>query len=145
MIRTRSMAVLLLLTLAALPAAAGTASGEYVFKMDVPQELGVVVEEGLTIQTVLFYTAGRGPASFFRVGNVMKAEIAISNVSEEGKMVGLAVALFDEKGKLLGVASGGNKFLPQRDERQRTYTLVFNHVNSLADTAASFKVTVETR
>ncbi|MBD3866567.1 MAG: hypothetical protein IFK94_00435 [Acidobacteria bacterium] len=143
--RMKSMAVMVLLVFAVLPAAAGTASGEYLFKIDVPLELGVVVEEGLTIETVRFYTSGRGPASFFRVGDVMKAEISISNVSENGKMVGLAVALFDEKGKLLGVASGGNKFLPQRDERQRTYTLVFNHVNALADTAASFKVTVETR
>lgn len=145
MMRTKSITVLVLAALAVLPVAAGTASGEYLFKMDIPQEMNVEVEEGLTIETVRFYTAGRGAASFFRAGNLMKAEIAISNVSEKGKMVGLAVALFDEKGKLLGVASGGNKFLPQRDERQRTYTLVFNHVNALADTAASFKITVETR
>jgi hypothetical protein len=145
MTRTKLTATLLLVGLAMVPAAAGTASGEYLFKIDVPLELNVAVEQGLTIETVRFYTAGWGPASFFRAGDVMKAEIAISNVSEEGKMIGLAVALFDEKGKLLGVASGGNKFLPQRDERQRTYTLVFNHVNALASSAASFKVTVETR
>ena len=139
------MTATILLVLAVLAAAAGTASGEYLFKLDVPLELGVAVEEGLTIETIRFYTAGRGPASFFRAGDVMKAEITISNVSQEGKMIALALALFDEKGKLLGVASGGNKFLPQRDERQRTYGLVFNHVNALADTAASFKLTVETR
>ena len=142
--RTLGMA-LIILAAAALPAAGGTASGEYLFKMDVPLELKVEVEEGLIIDTIQFFTAGRGPASFFRAGDVMRAEIAVSNISEKGKMVGLAVALFDEKGKLLAVASGGNKFLPQRDERQRTYTLVFNHVNKLADTAASFKLTVETR
>ncbi len=139
------VSAVVLLVLAAAPAIAGTASGEYLFKLDVPLELKVEVEKGLSIDTIQFYTAGRGPASFFRAGDVMKAEITVSNVSEEGKMIGLAVALFDEKGKLVGVASGGNKFLAQRDERQRTYTLVFNHVNRLADNASSFKVTVETR
>jgi hypothetical protein len=139
------VSALILLVLAAMPAAAGTASGEYLFKLDVPLELKVEVEDGLSIETIQFYTAGRGPASFFRAGDVMKAEITIKNLSEKGKMIGLAVALFDEKRKLVGVASGGNKFLAQRDERQRTYTLVFNHVNRLAASAASFKVTVETR
>jgi hypothetical protein len=139
------VSTLVFLTLAGTPAVAGTASGEYLFKLDVPLELKVEVEPGLSIGTIHFYKAGRGPASFFRAGDAMKAEISISNLTEEGKMVGLAVALFDEKGKLLGVASGGNKFLPQRDERQRTYTLVFNHVNKLAGKAASFKLTVETR
>ncbi len=145
MSRMKSISAMVLVILAVLPVAAATASGEYLFKMDVPLELKVVVEEGLTIETVRFYTNGTGPASFFRSGDVMKAEVAISNVSEQGKMIGLALALFDERGKLLGVASGGNKFLPQRNERQRTYSLVFNHVNALADTAASFKVTVETK
>ena len=91
--RMKAMLVLAMLAVTVLPVAAGTASGEYLFKVDVPLELGVVVEEGLTIETIRFYTAGRGPASFFRTGDVMKAEISISNVSEEGKMVGLALAL----------------------------------------------------
>ena len=124
---------------------AGSASGAYIFKHDVALEIGATIEEGLALDSVLFESSKNGPVSFFRSGEILKARVKISNMTEKGRMVGVAIALFDEKGNLVGVASGGNKLLPLRDSRQRTYTLLFDHVNSLVETAATFKITVETK
>ena len=129
----------------AISAQAGSSTGAYHFKHDVALEIGATIEEGLTLDSVLFVSSKNGPISFFRSGEILKAQIKISNLTEKGRMVGVAIALFDEKGNLVGVASGGNKLLPLRDSRQRTYTLLFDHVNGLVDTAATFKITVETR
>ncbi len=124
---------------------AGSATGAYMFKHDVALAINATIEEGLTLDSVLFKSSRNGPISFFRSGEILKAQVKISNLTEKGRMVGVAIALFDEKGNLVGVASGGNKLLPLRDARQRTYTLLFDHVNGMVDTAATFKITVETR
>ncbi|GEM_PF-3125697 len=137
--------VLGLFLVSAAPVQAGSAFGAYMFKQGVALEIGATIEEGLTLDKVLFKDSGTGPASFFRSGKVMKVDVTISNLTQKGRMVGIAIALFDEKGNLVGVASGGNKLLPLRDARQRTYTLLIDHVTRLADTAATFKITVETR
>jgi hypothetical protein len=127
------------------PVLAGSSTGAYMFKHDVALAIEATIESGLTLDSVLFKSSKNGPVSFFRSGEILKAEVKISNLTEKGRMVGVVIALFDEKGNLVGVASGGNKLLPLKDSRQRTYTLLFDHVNGLVDTATTFKITVETR
>ena len=67
------------------------------------------------------------------------------NTAEQPRMVGVAIAVFDEAGRLVGVASGGSKLLPLKPERQKTYTLLFSHVNGGMHAAKTFRITLESR
>jgi hypothetical protein len=139
-------AILVVLTMLALPprSAAGLLSKSYVYKPGVTLELGVASEEGLRVDSVHF-RAPSGGSALMRTGDRMSVEIAVSNTSAEPLKVGLAVALFDQENRLLGVASGGTKLVPIKTGRQKRYTLVFDHVNSEAPRAATFQLSMESK
>ena len=71
--------------------------------------------------------------------------MAISNTSGESRKVGLALALFDEEGRLLGVASGGSKLASIKPGRQKSFILLFDGVNSEAHRAATFQISMESK
>jgi hypothetical protein len=55
------------------------------------------------------------------------------------------VAVYDEEGRLLGVASGGSAMRGIRAYRQVGYSLKFDYVNGEMTKAATFQVSVETK
>ena len=55
------------------------------------------------------------------------------------------VALFDEQGRLLGVASGGSRVNALKPSRQRTFKLVFDDVNREAYKAKTFQISIESK
>ena len=91
-------------------------SKQYVYKDDITLELGVATSEGLRIDSVRFLTPSAGGGKM-RMGDSMRAEVAVSNTSEEPLKVGLAIALFDDSERLLGVASGGTRLVPIKSGR----------------------------
>ena len=73
---------------------------------------------------------------------ILKADITVTNLGVEARKFGIAVALFDDEGRLLGVASHGTTF-PLKPERQAIYTLDFTNVNSELFKATKFKISIE--
>jgi hypothetical protein len=137
---------LIVLTIAILApgAAAELLSKSYVYKHDVTLELGVATSDGLRIDSVRFRsTAGSGGE--MRPGDRMGAEVAVSNSSGQALKVGLAIALYDDGERLLGVASGGTKLMPIKPGRQKRYILVFDHVNGEAPKASTFQISIESK
>ena len=135
--------ILALLALAALPTPAALVSKSYKFKEGVTLDLGVTAEGGLRVDTVEFhFPSGRKILGF---GGKIRADVAISNNSDSAKKVGIAIALFDAYGRLVGVASGGSKLLAIKPERQSLYSLAFDDVNNEASAAASFQITIEAK
>lgn len=59
--------------------------------------------------------------------------------------MGVAIALYDGEGRLVGVASGGTGLMPLKPDRQRSFTLIFDDVNALAAQAQTFQITVESK
>jgi hypothetical protein len=119
-------------------------SKSYIFKNDVTLELGVATGDGLRIDSVRFF-APTGGGGMLRAGDSMRAEVKISNSSEQQLKVGVAIALFDDAERLLGVASGGTRLVPIKSGRQKSYTLVFDHVNAEAPRAATFQISLESK
>ena len=61
------------------------------------------------------------------------------------RRVGLAVALYDPNGRLVGVANGGTKMMALKPGQRKYYTLEFEGVNAEAHKAAKFQIALETR
>ena len=139
------IAALVVVALAAVPVRAELFTKKYVFKPDVILEMHVALGKTVRLDTVRFLLPNKPKSGMIRVGGLSKAEIAISNTGNESIKIGLAMALFDDNDRLLGVASGGSRFLSIKSNRQSTYTLVFDDVNSEIDEATSFQISVETR
>jgi hypothetical protein len=120
---------------------AAVSSKTYEFKADVKLETGVDVGQGLKLDSILFKSASSIGMKFFSSG-ILKVEVAVTNFGPEARRFGVAVALFDDDGRLLGVASHGTSF-PLKTGRQAVYTLDFQNVNSEVFKATKFKISVE--
>ena len=123
----------------------GMVSKTYEFKEGVTLEVGVQTDTGLRLDTIRLTLPSTTGGRFLRTGGLVRAEISVSNTTAASQKVGIAVALFDADGRLVGVASGGTKVLPIKAERQRTYDLVFDDVNEDAYKATSFQISVESK
>lgn len=135
----------LTLSLLATPAAqADTFSKKYRFVLDKTLEMGETLGDGMRLDSVQFVMPATD-GKILRIGGVPEAVVAISNMSQESVKVGIAVAVFDEEGRLLGVASGGSAMRGIRALRQVGYSLKFDWVNGEMTKAATFQVSVETK
>ena len=135
----------LTLSLLAIPAAqADTFSKKYRFVLDKTLEMGETLGDGMRLDSVQFVMPSTD-GKILRIGGVPEAVVAISNMSQESVKVGIAVAVFDEEGRLLGVASGGSAMRGIRALRQVGYSLKFDWVNGEMTKAATFQVSVETK
>ncbi|HET9299176.1 MAG TPA: hypothetical protein VFO11_04475 [Candidatus Polarisedimenticolaceae bacterium] len=135
----------LTLSLLAIPAAqADTFSKKYRFVLDKTLEMGETLGDGMRLDSVQFVMPATD-GKILRIGGVPEAVVAISNMSQESVKVGIAVAVFDEEGRLLGVASGGSAMRGIRALRQVGYSLKFDWVNGEMTKAATFQVSVETK
>jgi len=132
--------------LACLPfAGADSFSKTYQFKEGTTLELGTRTDDGLRLDNVRFRLPAAVEGRSSRTSGLAGALVAVSNVGEESLKVGIAIALLDSEGRLVGVASGGTALLPLKSGRQKTYTLIFENVNERIHQAATFQITLESR
>ncbi|MDB4324843.1 hypothetical protein N9971_00710 [bacterium] len=124
---------------------AGLLSKTYRFKTDVALQVGETTSEGVRIDTVRFTLPATVGGSHMRTGGLARAQVALSNTVDTGVKVGIAIALFDEAGRLVAVASGGSKLASLKADRQKTFELVFDDVNREAFRAVTFQISVEAR
>jgi hypothetical protein len=143
----RLPAVLSLCLLLAIPSAdADTFSKKYRFVSDKTLEIGEPVGAGMRLDSVQFvFPPPSGGGRILRIGGLPQAVVALSNMSQESVKIGVALAVFDEEGRLLGVASGGSAMRGIRAYRQVGYSLKFDYVNGEMAKAATFQVSVETK
>ena len=133
------------IALLASPALAERFAKTYQFKTGVTLEIAEALDSGLRVDSVRFRVPEARDGADPRLAGLSKATVAVSNVGDKARRVGIAVALLDAQGGLLGVASAGTKLLPIRPNRQVEFTLVFDHVNERAGEAVSFKLALESR
>lgn len=133
----------ILLLAAASAARAALFSKIYVFKPETTLDIGVEVESGLRLDTVRFSLPSTLGGRVVRTGGLAQADVAVSNIGSESRRVGIALAVFDDDNRLLGVASGGVKLFPLKPGRQTTYGLVFENVNAEIYKATKFQISVE--
>lgn len=139
-------AFVLVATLALSPAAeADLLSKSYVFKDGVKLELGAATGDGLRVDSVEFKLAALVGDRTSRVSGLTAVQVKISNIAEKSRKAGVAVALFDDEGRLLGVASGGTSLVPLKSGRQKSYSLVFDDVNSEVHRATKFQISIESK
>jgi hypothetical protein len=137
---------MVLMTIAALAPMTGAEllTKSYVYKDDIKLELGVASGDGLRIDSVRFRTSS-GSGGMLRTGDRMAAEVSVSNTSSQPLKVGLAIALYDDGERLLGVASAGTRLVPIKSGRQKRYILLFSHVNAEAPKATTFQISMESK
>lgn len=137
----RTIVGLVLAAAVSMPALAETSYKTFKFKPNTVLEVGTDVVGGLRLDSIEFQVPADGdtsPGSFTQP----KVKIAVSNLGKESVKVGLILALLDEEGRLVGVASGGTRLFPLRPERQMTYSLSFNDVHADAAKATLFKISI---
>ncbi len=72
-----------------------------------------------------------------------RARVEVINTSDKPKNAGFAVAVFDERDNLLGVASGGNVFGVVKSGRTTTFDMNFTQVKERLQRGTYFVVSVE--
>ena len=120
-------------------------SKTFAFKPDVTLELGVAAEKGLRVESVHFKMPAPKERKVLRIGNQPTVDVIISNNGDEAQKVGIAIAMFDQAGRLVGVASGGSKLVSIKPNKRSAYSLDFEDVNDMLARAASFQISVEAR
>lgn len=123
----------------------GTAllSKRYDFHADVTLDIGAALDDGLRLDSVRFDLPVAADDRITRTAGLVTAHVSISNTAERRRKVGLAIALFDAEGRLLGVASGGNLLASIHGQRQKSFTLIFEGVYAEAHKASAFQISVE--
>jgi hypothetical protein len=78
-------------------------------------------------------------------GGGVRLQVALTNTGEVPRRAGVAVALFDDQGRLVGVASGGSRMVALRPGQTKFYTLDVDHVVAEAARATKLRVSMESR
>lgn len=129
-----------------LPASAESVSKTYEFEANTTLEIDLMLEGGLRIDWIRFEVPEADAGRFLRGGRQpVRARLAVSNLGDGATSVGVAIALLDGEGALVGAANGGTRLFPLRKERQIVYEIVFGGVTERSDRATMFKMTIEPR
>jgi hypothetical protein len=120
-------------------------SKSYVFKAGVTLELGAATADGLRVDSVEFKLPAPVGDRNSRVAGLAAVQVRVSNIAEKSRKAGVVVALFDDEGRLLGVASGGTSLVGIKSGRQKSYTLIFDNVNSEVHRATKFQISIESK
>ena len=120
-------------------------SKRYQFKGGVTLEMSAAATNGLRLDTVRFQVPAPRGDRLLPTGGPLTAEVAVSNTANQAHMVGIAIALYDDEGHLLAVASGGNRVTAIRPDRQKTFNLIFEGVNAEAHKATAFQISLEAK
>jgi hypothetical protein len=133
----------LALTVGALagPASAGEFLAKtYEFRPNIRLEVGLDLGLGLRLESIEFEIP-EDPGKSFQVDP--RAKVVITNLGEQARRIGIAIALEDEAGRLVGAGTGGTKLFPLRAERQMAYGVSFGDVQSKIGTARAFRIALE--
>jgi hypothetical protein len=144
---SRLLPALLTLAAAASALAPATSAGEiltkeYKFKLGTLLETQASNEDGLTIDGVQFDPPGGGLLGL-GVGAGLHAQVAVSNNGPVPRKAKVAIALFDNKERLLGVAGGGG-MRPIKPGQRKFLTLEMAGVGDEAHRATRFYISLET-
>lgn len=117
-------------------------SKAYAFKPNTVLEVGTELPGGLRLDSVQFIVSD-DPASEGSVFSGPKVKVGISNLGQKSVKIGVAIAVTDAEGKLVGVASGGTKLFPMRSDRAIVYSLSIGGVRSELANGTVFRISVE--
>jgi len=117
-------------------------SKAYAFKPGTVLEIGVEMPGGLRLDSVEFVLPKEDP-NHGGTFSGPKVKVSISNLGEAAAKVGVAIAVTDADGKLVGVASGGTKLFPLRTDRQIVYTMAIDGVRAELANGTVFRISVE--
>ena len=117
-------------------------SKAYTFKPNTTLEVGAELPGGLRLDTIEFVMApedGKPQGTF----SGPKVKVGISNLGTAAVKVGVAIAVTDADGRLVGVAGGGTKLFPLRADRTITYTLSIDGVRAELAAGTVFRISIE--
>ena len=126
--------------LAAPASAAEFLAKTYEFKPNVRLEVGLDLGLGLRLESIEFEIP-EDPGKAFQFDP--RAKVVITNLGQEARRIGIAIALEDEEGRLVGAGSGGTKLFPLRAERQMAYGVSFGDVQARIGAASVFRISLE--
>ena len=116
-------------------------SKAYAFKPGTLLEVGAEVPGGLRLDSVEFVLPKEGTPGGTFTGP--KVKVSISNLGTAPAKIAVAIAVTDEDGKLVAVASGGTKLFPLRTDRQIVYTLSIDNVRAELSKGTVFRISIE--
>jgi len=116
-------------------------SKAYAFKPDTTLQVGADMPGGLRLDSVEFVLPKEGAQGGTFDGP--KVKVSISNLGTAAAKIGVAIAITDADGRLVGVASGGTKLFPLRADRQIVYTLSIDSVRAELAKGTVFRISVE--
>ena len=139
--RNTGLVVTMALVFWASDARAELFSKAYSFKPDTTLQVGADMQGGLRLDSVEFVV----PKSDAQAGTFSgpKVKVSISNLGTAAAKIGIAIAITDDDGRLVAVASGGTKLFPLRADRQIVYTLSIENVNAELSKGTVFRISVE--
>jgi hypothetical protein len=124
---------------------AGVSSERFAFKPGVTLQIGSVATEGIRVDSVRFDLPLAKGGRVSRTAGPATVTLAVSNTGNRARRLGVAVALFDEQGQLVGVASGGSRLASLKTGRQKHYKLIFEDVHGEIAKATVFQISVESK
>jgi len=124
---------------------AGISSERFGFKAGVTLQIGTVATDGIRIDSVRFKLPLPKGGRVSRTAGPARVTVAISNTGTIARRLGVAVALFDAQGRLVGVASGGSRLTRLKAGRQKRYKLIFEDVHAEIAGATTFQISVESK
>ena len=116
-------------------------SKAYAFKPNTTLQVGAEMPGGLRLDSVEFVLPKEGVQGGTFDGP--KVKVSISNLGTAAAKIGVAIAVTDADGRLVGVASGGTKLFPLRAGRQIVYTLSVDSVRAELSKGTVFRISVE--
>jgi len=116
-------------------------SKAYAFKPDTILEIGSEMPGGLRLDSVEFVLPKAGDQGGTFAGP--KVKVGISNLGTSAVKIGVAIAVTDADGRLVGVASGGTKLFPVRADRAIVYSLSIGGVRSALADGTVFRISIE--
>jgi len=116
-------------------------SKAYAFKPNTTLQVGAEMPGGLRLDSVEFVLPKEGAQGGTFDGP--KVKVSISNLGNAAAKIGVAIAVTDDDGRLVAVASGGTKLFPLRTDRQIVYTLSIDSVRAELLKGTVFRISVE--
>ncbi len=132
--------MILALTLLLATFSAGAATLSKKFKFEKNKAVGIDLSAGgIRAESLIF----EFPSSVLRFQTANKARVTVVNPSTSNVRVGMAIALFDAEGDLVGAGTGGNKGGQVDAGETEEFSVFFYYVNEKIVSATTFQITLE--
>jgi hypothetical protein len=138
--RARAVPALLVLAATLVPAGASSNSARYKFEGNKALSLDLAVED-VRVDAIKF----EWPATLMRIKTGYKATVKVVNGSSRQAGIGIAVALYDQEGKLVGAGTGGTTLGTIDPGDSAQISVDFGHVTERVEQTATFQIALETR